>query len=99
MNIYPIVAKRLLQDPTILDKALGVLDRWDAKGVGYARRRAEWRRLIQNAQETPRGFDHLIDLLLDTGEQACRLKDFAPFAGVLSRDERREAVLSCTYDH
>lgn len=32
-------------------------------------------------------------------EPARRLKDFGPFPGLLTRDERRAIILSCPYDH
>ncbi|MFC1452912.1 hypothetical protein ACFLSJ_06160 [Verrucomicrobiota bacterium] len=99
MDIYPFVADRIRRDPAAIDEALRVLDRWDARDVGPKPRRDEWRRLLLSAKMGPRGHEALMALLLDTSEAARRLKDFAPFAGVLSREERRQAFLSCSYDH
>ncbi|NQT92201.1 MAG: hypothetical protein HQ559_05520 [Lentisphaerae bacterium] len=99
MDIYPIVVERLKRDETVLDEAISVLDAWDSRGVGPERRRREWRSLLLSAKASPRGREALLTLLLDPGEKARRLKDFAPFAGILSREERREAFLQCTYDH
>lgn len=99
MDIYPIVAERLQRDETVLDEAISVLDGWDSRGVGPERRRREWRGLLLSAKASPRGREALLQLLLDPGDEARRLKDFAPFAGILSREERREAFLECTYDH
>ena len=99
MDIYPLIAERLERDKTVLDEALGVLDRWDERGVGPPNRRLEWRRILVAAKANSRGYSALLDLLLDPGDEARRLKDFAPFAGILSREERRRAFLQCTYDH
>lgn len=99
MDIYPLIAERIRSDASAIDEAIGNLDRWDARGVGPVRRRQAWRRLLLSAKASARGRDALLELLLDTGEQARRLKDFAPFAGMLPREERRKAFLQCTYDH
>lgn len=99
MDIYPLVADRLRRDASALDEAISVLDRWDSRGVGPAQRRNEWRGLLLSAKASSQGRDALLALLLDTGEEARRLKDFAPFAGVLSREERRKAFVRCSYDH
>ena len=99
MNIYPMIVERLRQDPAVIDDALCVLDRWDARGIGPERRRAEWRTLLMAARASDRGRKALIDILIDTSENARRLKDFAPFAGILPREDRRRAFLKCTYDH
>ena len=99
MDIYPLIAGRIRADASAIDEAIGNLDRWDARGVGPVGRRQAWRRLLLSAKASARGRDALLDLLLDTGEEARRLKDFAPFAGMLPREERRKAFLQCTYDH
>ncbi len=99
MDIYPLIADRLRWDASVLDEAISVLDRWDAREVGPARRRREWRSLLLAAKAGPEGLAALLRLLLDTSDDARRLKDFAPFAGILTREERRKAFLQCTYDH
>ena len=99
MDIYPLIADRLRWDSSVLDEAIGVLARWDVQDVGNARRRDEWRGLLLAAKNDCQGFDELLRLLLDTSDEARRLKDFAPLAGVLPRGERRKAFLQCTYDH
>lgn len=99
MDLYPLIAERLRQNVSVVDEALHVLDRWDAMNTGPAARRITWRRLLLEAKSSPAGRDALLAILLDTSEGARRLKDFAPFAGILSREERRKAFLPCTYDH
>ncbi len=99
MDIYPLVADRLTRDAGLLDEALLVLDHWDSREIGPERRRREWRQILVAAKAGGKGYQALIDLLRNTNESARRLKDFAPFAGILSREERRKAFLQCTYDH
>ena len=99
MDIYPLIAERLQRDESILDEAMTVLDRWDCREVGPARRRNQWRELLLSAKASARGREVLVELLLAKGERARRLKDFAPFAGILSREERRKVFLQCAYDH
>jgi hypothetical protein len=99
MDIYPLIAERVARDGSAVDEAIAVLDRWDREQVGPAARRNAWRSLLVSARAGALGREALIELLLDPGEDARRLKDFAPFAGVLTREERRKAFLQCTYDH
>jgi len=58
-----------------------------------------WRRLLENGRQSPEGMAELRRVLLDESEETRRLKDFAPLAGLLSREERRTVFLSCAYDH
>lgn len=99
MDFYSLIADRVARDASAVDEALRVLDHWDANGVGPPSRRGEWRRLLLSAKTGPAGREALIDLLRDSSEGARRLRGFAPFAGVLSREERRRAFLRCSYDH
>ena len=99
MDIYPLVAERLRRDRSVLDEAMRVLDHWDAERIGPDRRRQQWRGLLSDAKATTAGYQALIAVLEDSGEASRRLKDFAPFAGILSREQRRRAFLPCRYDH
>jgi hypothetical protein len=99
MNLFPIIAEAIERDPTILDEAMETLERWKAAGMAPASRLARWRLLLDEARCSAAGMTALLDLLRDDGPDARRLKDFAPFAGVLTREQRRTAFLSCRYDH
>ncbi|MBT7067626.1 MAG: hypothetical protein HN919_15100 [Verrucomicrobia bacterium] len=99
MNIYPLLAECFREDASLLDEALAVLDRWDEQGVGPIRRRTQWRQVLVAAKGGRDGMDRLLELLLDDGDAARRLKDFGPFAGILSREERRKVFLGHPYDH
>jgi hypothetical protein len=91
------VADKIECDPSLLRIPLENIERWLANGHTAPHRLEEWRGIILRAQESPEGFHALLDLLRDTDENASRLKDFAPFAGLLTREERRAALPSCAY--
>lgn len=74
------------------------IDRWLANGHTAPHRLEQWRQIILRALETPEGFEALLAVLRDPGENAQRLRDFAPFAGVLTREERHQALPECVYN-
>lgn len=53
--------------------------------------------MVRRALSSSEGFQALLALLRDDSESTQRLKDFAPFAGVLTREERHQAVPECAY--
>jgi hypothetical protein len=77
---------------------LGNIDRWLAQGHTAPNRLEQWRQSILRAQASPAGFQELLRLLRDPSEPAQRLRDFAPFAGVLTREERHQAAPECAYN-
>jgi hypothetical protein len=99
MNLFPLIAEVVERDPEILDRAMETLERWEAAAMAPAVRLAAWRGLLGEARRSPAGMAALLDLLRDDGHDACRRKDFAPFAGVLTKEVRRAAFISCSYDH
>lgn len=99
MNLFPLIAEVVERDPTVLDRAMETLERWEAAGMAPASRLAQWRGLLGEARRSPAGMTALLDLLRDDSPDARRLKDFAPFAGILTREQRRAAFVSCSYDH
>ena len=74
------------------------IDRWLANGHTAPHRLEQWRLILLRAQQSPEGFQDLARLLRDTSDVAQRLKDFAPFAGMLTREERRQAAPECAYN-
>ena len=99
-NLHDLVADKLERADTearqaLLRIPLENIDRWLANGHTAPHRLEPWRQIVLCAQAAPEGFQELLRLLRDRSEQAQRLKDFAPFAGVLTRDERRQAAPEC----
>ena len=99
MNLYPLIADKIAHASALVGTALDTVRRWLADGRGPERRLREWERLLTGAQTGAEGLQRLLDVLRDDSEPARRLKDFGPFPGILTRDERRQAILSCTSDH
>src|SRR5487761_2153454 len=96
-TLHELVADKLEQaEPAARQALLRIpldnIDRWLANGYTAPHRPEQWRQILQRAQTTPDGFEALLRLLRDGSEPAQRLKDFAPFAGVLTRQERHRAA-------
>ena len=101
-TLHDLVADKLEQaDPVLRAVLLRIpldnIDRWLANGHTAPHRLEQWRQILLSAQELPEGFRALVALLRDPSEPAQRLRDFAPFAGVLTREERRQAAPECAY--
>ena len=101
-TLHDLVADKLEEaDPAaraaLLRIPLENIERWLANGHTVPHRLEQWREILVRAQLSPEGFGELLDLLRDGEDAAQRLRDFAPFAGVLTASERRGAVSECAY--
>jgi hypothetical protein len=101
-TLHDLVADKLERaDPAARDALLQIpldnIDRWLANGHTAPRRLEQWRQILLRARQCPEGFAELLRLLRDHGEESRRLRDFAPFAGILTRGERRRAEPECAY--
>jgi hypothetical protein len=96
-TLHELVADKLERDPSLLRIPLENIDRWLAQGHSAPNRLEQWRQILQHAQESEAGFRDLLGLLRDPSEGAARLRDFAPFAGTLSQEERRHLEPECAY--
>ena len=96
-TLHELVADKLERDPALLRIPLENIDRWLANGHTAPHRLEQWREITLRAQESEDGFKTLLNLLRAHDETSARLKDFAPFAGTLTREERRGAAPSCAY--
>jgi hypothetical protein len=81
----------------LLQIPLDNITRWLANGHTAPHRLEQWRQILLRARQSPDGFAGLLGLLRDHSEETRRLKDFAPFAGVLTREERRQTEPECAY--
>lgn len=96
-TLHDLVADKIEHDPSLLRIPLENIDRWIAKGHTAPQRLEQWREIILRAQQSSDGFQELLRLLRDRSPATERLRDFAPFAGVLTAAERRQAVSLCAY--
>jgi hypothetical protein len=99
MNYYPLISKKIESNPALVDEALETLDRWRQLGNMPPRRAAQWETILQDARRGKRGLRRLLALLRDNSERAVRIKDFGPFAGILTTKERRKVFLKCVFSH
>lgn len=99
MTLFPLIAEKLKRDPAIVNTALETLAHWERINAAPAARLPAWRRLLRHAKQGKAGRQRLAAVLRDRSGRNRRLLDFAPFAGVLTREERRKVFLKCTYDH
>ena len=96
-TLHDLAADKIERDPSLLRIPLENIDRWIANGHTAPQRLEQWRQFILRAQQSPDGFQELLTLLRDRSEATERLRDFAPFAGILTAAERRQAVSLCAY--
>jgi hypothetical protein len=99
MNLFPLIADKVEHDPSVVNDALSTLAIWAEKGEAPPARLATWRRILCDAKQGEEGLNRLLAVLRDDSEHNRRLLDFAPFAGVLTREERRKVFLKCAFDH
>ncbi|MFO1484442.1 MAG: hypothetical protein U1F71_13870 [Verrucomicrobiaceae bacterium] len=86
---FCLIADKIEADPALLRIPLENIERWLGRGHWAGRELNQWRQWIEAAQVSPAGMTRLLDLLRDDSEEAREWKGFAPFAGVLTTEERR----------
>lgn len=96
---WQLVVEKLQRSPELLQVARDNITRWRAQGQTAPHRLDQWERIISEAQAGEPGMQRLLEVLLGTGEEHGRLREFNPFPGVLSREERRQARELCGYRH
>ena len=96
-TLLELVADKLEREPALLGVPLENIDRWIANGHTAPHRLEEWRRIVLRARDSAEGFGELLGLLRGNDPAQERLKEFAPFAGVLRAAERRGAKPTCAY--
>jgi hypothetical protein len=84
LALHCAVARQLLEDPTLLDRARATLALWKRAAPrprpGYF---AEWERIMRRPLEEIAGF------IVSMSEDAVRLRQSSPFAPLLSPQQRR----------
>ncbi len=94
-----LIADKIECNPALLELGLQNIDRWIASGATQVHRLEQWRTWILEAQKSPAGLDDLLSILREDSEKASHLRDFAPFSGILTAQERRPFLLECAYAH
>lgn len=76
------VARRLRDDPRLVEEARANVRRWLRSGAMNARAARWWLNVLD------RSVDEIADQITDVGEAAAELRASTPFAGVLTPRER-----------
>ena len=98
-SYWQLVADKLQRAPGLLQVARDNIVRWRAQGQTASHRLEHWERILTDAQGSERGMRHLMNVLLGAEEENERLREFNPFPGILTREERRQARELCGYRH
>jgi hypothetical protein len=85
LALHHAVAAKLEAQPHLLDIARRNLDRWSDGNPPSAIR--EWRAILDSAP-----LPAVLSLLRSLSEEAARLRQSSPFAGVLTEEERRRIM-------
>ena len=81
--LHARIAEKLQAQPSLVSEAIGNLDRWEwLRGRDAAV--DEWRDILD------RPLHELLRLLAEESENADRLRQSSPFAGILTEEERTE---------
>ena len=89
-----IIAKRVSENPKLLDVARMNLDRWlTSSSPNSQSTLLEWKTILQN------GIDEVLETLCGTDERCTRLRQSSPFAGeeFITRLERTEIIQRFAY--
>ena len=98
-SLHDLAADKIERDPSLLRIPLENIDRWLANGHTAPHRLEQWRTILLRARQSPEGLRELLALMRDRSEATERLREFAPFAGVLTAKERRAVIRQCAYSH
>ena len=82
LALHEAVAVKLEAQPQLLEVARRNLERWLQQNAATALR--EWRRILDS-----RPLPDVVALLRSSSEEAMRLRQSSPFAGLLTTEERR----------
>ena len=84
LALHCLIARKITENPSLLGVARRNVDAWNrAAGKETPRYLLEWRRILE------RPWPRIAALITEQGENAARLRQSSPFAGVLSAAERK----------
>ncbi len=99
LGMYRLIADKIERDPALLQVGLDNIARWIAKGIDQQHRLRMWEAMIHAAQASSDGMDVLLKALREDSEQADHMREFSPFAGILTSLERRPFYQECAFTH
>ena len=83
LAMHAVIARKIERDPRLLDIARRNVERWSsARGPQAPAWLEEWRELLDQP------WQNVAAIITDPGENAARLRQSSPFAGILTHQER-----------
>jgi hypothetical protein len=99
IGMFRLIADKIERNPALLQIALDNIARWIASGADQQHRLRQWEGMIRQAQASKSGMEVLLAALREDSERAAHLREFAPFAGILSHNEILEILRPCAFAH
>ena len=81
--LHRLIAQKVAADPALLDEARNNIRRWQAADGSLSPALTEWENILAGPVES------VTALLIERSENATRLRQSSPFAGILTESERR----------
>ena len=81
--MHQLIAKKVQADPALLDKARQNVRRWQESEGSPKLALAEWEQILSAP------VNQVAQFLAERSERATRLRQSSPFAGILTKAERR----------
>ncbi len=82
LALHQLVARKVLADPALLNKARANMRRWRDNNGAPSSALAEWEQILNNP------VDQVARFLVERSEKAIRLRQSSPFTGILTEAER-----------
>lgn len=84
LAMHAVIAAKLMRDPDLLEKPRENIERWSVRsGKNPPRWIEQWRHILT------RPYGEIAAFITDPSEEAARLRQSSPFAGMLTNEERR----------
>jgi len=82
LALHVLIAQKVTENPVLLERARGNLERWGIAHDPVPRWMVEWQEILN------RPWPEVAALITDPGPEGARLRKSSPFSGVLSDQER-----------
>lgn len=90
LALHRLVAEKIVADPALLDKARENVRRWQGREDPPSLVLIEWALILE------RPVEQVAALLVESSENATRLRQSSPFTGILTEAERKAIYESYT---
>ena len=95
-----VTVKLRAEPDRVIAAALATLTHWRTQGQTAPYYLEHWEELLREAEKgDARGMERLLHVLEGKDEGSARMRDFHPFPGILTREERRALRGTCAYKH